>query len=307
MKVGACSLIPLLYNPANMAAELNFKQELVGCFGYPVAENPTQAMIEPAFRDMGLDWRYLTLEVKPEDLPAAVAGARAFGFQGFNCTIPHKVAVIHLLDGLGESAALMGAVNCVVNREGRFIGENTDGKGFVSSFRELADPAGKSLVLLGAGGAARAIGVEMALAGVTKITLINRGETRGRELEALFTGPLRKSLEHDIEIVHAKWDGDFRVPEDTDILVNATSMGLFPDVDARIPLEMDSISKEMIVADVIPNPPSTRLVREAREKGCRVIDGLGMLVAQGVIGIEYWTGRTPDAGVMRRGLEAVFG
>ncbi len=307
MKVGACSLIPLLYNPANMAAELNFKQELVGCFGYPVAENPTQAMIEPAFRDMGLDWRYLTLEVKPEDLPAAVAGARAFGFQGFNCTIPHKVAVIHLLDGLGESAALMGAVNCVVNREGRFIGENTDGKGFVSSFRELADPAGKSLVLLGAGGAARAIGVEMALAGVTKITLINRGETRGRELEALFSGPLRKSLEHDIEIVHAKWDGDFRVPEDTDILVNATSMGLFPDVDARIPLEMDSISKEMIVADVIPNPPSTRLVREAREKGCRVIDGLGMLVAQGVIGIEYWTGRTPDAGVMRRGLEAVFG
>ena len=307
MKVGACSLIPLLYNPANMAAELNFKQELVGCFGYPVAENPTQAMIEPAFRDMGLDWRYLTLEVKPEDLPAAVAGARAFGFQGFNCTIPHKVAVIHLLDGLGESAALMGAVNCVVNREGRFIGENTDGKGFVSSFRELADPAGKSLVLLGAGGAARAIGVEMALAGVTKITLINRGETRGRELEALFTGPLRKSLEHDIEIVHAKWDGDFRVPEDTNILVNATSMGLFPDVDARIPLEMDSISKEMIVADVIPNPPSTRLVREAREKGCRVIDGLGMLVAQGVIGIEYWTGRTPDAGVMRRGLEAVFG
>lgn len=290
-----------------MAAELNFKQELVGCFGYPVAENPTQAMIEPAFREMGLDWRYLTLEVKPQDLPAAVAGARAFGFQGFNCTIPHKVAVIHLLDGLGESAALMGAVNCVVNREGRFIGENTDGKGFVSSFRELADPAGKSLVLLGAGGAARAIGVEMALAGVKKITLINRGETRGRELEELFAGPLRKSLEHDFEVVHATWDGDFRAPEDTDILVNATSIGLFPDVDARISLDRDSISKNMIVADVIPNPPSTRLVREAREKGCRVIDGLGMLVAQGVIGIEYWTGRTPDAGVMRRGLEAVFG
>lgn len=289
-----------------MAAELNFKQELVGCFGYPVAENPTQAMIEPAFRDMGLDWRYLTLEVKPENLPAAVAGARAFGFQGFNCTIPHKVAVIDLLDELGESAALMGAVNCVVNRGGRFVGENTDGKGFVSSFRELADPAGKSLVLLGAGGAARAIGVEMALAGVTKITLINRGEKRGRELEALFSGPLRQALGHDLEIVHAAWEGDFRVPEGTDILVNATSIGLFPDIDARIPIEMDSISPEAVVADVIPNPPCTRLIREAREKGCRVIDGLGMLVAQGVIGIEYWTGRTPDAGVMRRGLEEVF-
>ncbi|MEQ1842626.1 MAG: shikimate dehydrogenase [Verrucomicrobiales bacterium] len=294
-----------------MAAELNFKQELVGCFGYPVAENPTQAMIEPAFRDLGLDWRYLTLEVKPQDLPAAVAGARAFGFQGFNCTIPHKVAVIELLDELGESAALMGAVNCVVNRGGRFIGENTDGKGFVSSFRELDNPEGKSLVLLGAGGAARAIGVEMALAGVSKITLANRGEVRGRELEALFAGPLREKIRQssgrDLEVVYAPWEGDFEVPAGSDILVNATSIGLYPDVDARIPLEMDSVSGNLIVADVIPNPPSTRLVREARQKGCRVIDGLGMLVAQGVIGIEYWTGRTPDRKVMRRGLEDVFG
>ncbi|MCB1202726.1 MAG: shikimate dehydrogenase [Verrucomicrobiae bacterium] len=293
-----------------MPKELNFKQELVGCFGFPVAENPTQAMIEPAFRAMGLDWRYLTLEVRPEDLPAAVAGARAFGFRGFNCTIPHKVEVIKHLDGLGESASLMGAVNCVVNREGRFIGENTDGKGFVSSFRELADPAGKSLVLLGAGGAARAIGVEMALAGCRSITLVNRSETRGRDLEELFSGPLRDAVRAtggpELEVNYICWKGDFEVPEGTEIVVNATSIGLFPDVDARIALSMDSISADMIVADVIPNPPETRLVREAREKGCRVIDGLGMLVAQGVIGIEYWTGRTPDAGVMRRGLEEVF-
>ncbi len=294
-----------------MALELNFKQELVGCFGFPVAENPTQAMIEPAFRDLGLDWRYLTLEVKPEDLPAAVAGAKAFGFQGFNCTIPHKVAVIDLLDELGESAALMGAVNCVVNRGGRLIGENTDGKGFVSSFSELDNPEGKSLVILGAGGAARAIGVEMALAGVSKITLVNRSEHRGRELEALFSGALRDRIRdtsgRDLEVVYSPWEGDFNLPADSDILVNATCIGLYPDVDARIPVNMNSLSGEMIVADVIPNPPSTRLIREAREKGCRVIDGLGMLVAQGVIGIEYWTGKSPDRKVMRRGLEEVFG
>jgi len=293
-----------------MAKELNFKQELVGCFGFPVAENPTQAMIEPAFRAMELDWRYLTLEVRPGDLAAAVAGARAFGFRGFNCTIPHKVAVIQHLDGLGESASLMGAVNCVVNRDGRFIGENTDGKGFVSSFRELADPTGKSLVLLGAGGAARAIGVEMALAGCSSITLVNRDETRGRELEALFSGRLREAVQatgRDLSVTYVPWYGDFRAPEGTEILVNATSIGLFPDVEARIPLAMDSITPDMIVADVIPNPPITRLVEESRQKGCRVIDGLGMLVAQGVIGIEFWTGRTPDAGVMRRGLEEVFG
>ncbi|MDF1852731.1 MAG: shikimate dehydrogenase [Verrucomicrobiales bacterium] len=289
-----------------MAAELNFKQELVGCFGFPVAENPTQAMIEPAFRDMGLDWRYLTLEVKPEDLPAAVAGARAFGFQGFNCTIPHKVAVIEHLDGLGESAELMGAVNCVVNREGKLIGENTDGKGFVSSFQELADPSGKSLVLLGAGGAARAIGVEMALAGVSKITLVNRTESRGRDLETLFRGKLNDRVGGSLEIEYVPWDGAYELPSDADIVVNATSIGLFPDVDAQIPLVVESLRSEMIVADVIPNPPTTRLVRDARNAGCQVIDGLGMLVAQGVIGIEYWTGRTPDASVMRKGLEDVF-
>lgn len=290
-----------------MAAELNFKQELVGCFGFPVSENPTQAMIEPAFRDMGLDWRYLTLEVKPEDLAAAVAGARAFGFKGFNCTIPHKVEVIQHLDGLGESAELMGAVNCVVNRDGKLIGENTDGKGFVSSFKELANPAGKSLVLLGAGGAARAIGVEMALAGVREIHLVNRSETRGRELEGLFSGKLNDAIGGSLSVTYHAWDEDFVIPGGTDIVVNATSIGLFPDVDARIPLDVDSLKSDMVVADVIPNPPSTRLVREALKQGCQVIDGLGMLVAQGVIGIEYWTSQTPDPKVMRRGLEDVFG
>lgn len=292
-----------------MPKELNFKQELTGCFGFPVAENPTQAMIEPAYRAMGLDWRYLTLEVRPENLAAAVAGARAFGFRGFNCTIPHKVAVIEHLDGLGESASLMGAVNCVVNRDGRFIGENTDGKGFAASFRALADPRDKSMVLLGAGGAARAIGVEMALAGCTQITLVNRGEKRGRELEALFSGKLRdavRAMGRDLAVTYIPWQGDFRVPDGTDIVVNATSIGLYPDIDARIPLAVETISAEMIVADVIPNPPTTRLVREARAKGCRVIDGLGMLVGQGVIGVEYWTGKTPDAAVMRRALEEVF-
>ncbi|MCB1091963.1 MAG: shikimate dehydrogenase [Verrucomicrobiae bacterium] len=290
-----------------MAKELNFKQELVGCFGFPVAENPTQAMIEPAFRAMGLDWRYLTLEVRPEDLPAAVAGARAFGFRGFNCTIPHKVAVIEHLDGLGESASLMGAVNCVVNRDGRFIGENTDGKGFVSSFREIADPSGKSMLLFGAGGAARAIGVEMALAGVRKITLVNRGEERGRELEALLRGKVNAAVGGGLEVEFLPWHGDIDVPEGTDIVVNATSIGLYPDVDARVAVNLGSLTSDMVVADVIPNPPKTWLVREAQARGCRVIDGLAMLVGQGVIGIEYWTDQTPDPAVMRAGLEAVFG
>lgn len=287
-------------------AELNFKQELVGCYGYPVSENPTQAMIEPAFRAMGLDWRYLTLEVRQESLKEAVEGARAFGFQGFNCTIPHKVEVIQYLDGVGESAELMGAVNCVVNRDGKLIGENTDGKGFVASLRELDDPEGKSVVIFGEGGAARAISVEMALAGATRITIVNRSEERGLGLVSLLQSKVQERCPS-LQSEFVQWDGDYPVPPGTDIVINATSIGLYPDVGGRLALDTNSLSSEMIVADVIPNPPNTRLVQDATAKGCRVIDGLSMLVGQGVIGIDYWTGRTPDASVMRAGLEAVFG
>ena len=149
--------------------ELNFKQELTAAFGQPIAENPTQVMIEAAYRPQS-SWRYLTIEVGPNDLEDAVRGAKVMGFQGFNCTIPHKVNVIQYLDGLGESASLMGAVNCVVRRDGKWIGENTDGKGFVSSLRELTDPKGKKVIIFGAGGAARAISVEVALAGATTVS-----------------------------------------------------------------------------------------------------------------------------------------
>ena len=284
-----------------MAKELNFKQELTGCFGQPVAENPTQAMVEAAYRHHGLDWRYLTIEVAPEGLADAVRGVRAMGFAGFNCTIPHKVAVIQHLDGLGESASLMGAVNCVVRREGKLIGENTDGKGFVESLRSLTDPTGKSVVIFGAGGAARAISVEVALAGATKTTIVNRSTDRGTELVNL----LRDKV--NVEADFVPWEGDYSVPEGTDVVINATSIGLFPDVDARIALDPDTLKAGMVVADVIPNPPKTRLVHDATERGCKVIDGLGMLVNQGVIGIRYWTGIDPDPTVMRNALEEIFG
>ena len=284
-----------------MSKELNFKQELTGAFGQPISENPTQAMVEAAYRHHDLDWRYLTIEVAPEGLEAAVAGARAMGFAGFNCTIPHKVKVIEHLDGLGESAGLMGAVNCVVRRDDKLIGENTDGKGFVESLKELTDPQGKNVVMFGAGGAARAIGVEVALAGATSITVVNRSAERGEELTSL----LNDKVPADADFVH--WDSTYNIPEGTDVVINATSIGLFPDVDARINFNVDTLNAGMVVADVIPNPPKTNLVKDARAKGCKVIDGLGMLVNQGVIGIRYWTGVDPDPSMMRNALEEIFG
>jgi shikimate dehydrogenase len=223
------------------------------------------------------------------------------GFQGFNCTIPHKVKVIDYLDGLGESASLMGAVNCVVRKEGKWIGENTDGKGFVSSLKELTDPDGKNIVIFGAGGAARAIGVEVALAGAPAITIVNRSAERGEELTNLLDDKLP------VKANFVPWDRTFVIPAGTDVLINATSIGLFPDVDARLDFDVESLTSEIVVADVIPNPPTTNLVRDARAKGCKVIDGLGMLVNQGVIGIRHWTGIEPDPVVMRAALEEVFG
>ena len=284
-----------------MTKELNFKQELTAAFGQPISENPTQVMVEAAYRHHDLDWRYLTIEVAPDGLEDAVKGAKAMGFQGFNCTIPHKVKVIEYLDGLGESASLMGAVNCVVRKDGQWIGENTDGKGFVESPRELTDPSGKNVVIFGAGGAARAIGVEVALAGASKITIVNRTVERGEELTKLLDEKLP------VEADFVPWDGVYAAPDGTDVLINATSIGLFPDVDARLDLDIDSLREGMVVADVIPNPPATNLVRDARAKGCKVIDGLGMLVNQGVIGIRHWTGVDPDPAVMRKALEDIFG
>ena len=278
----------------------NFLSQLTGSFAMPAAENPTVAMVEAAYHHHGLDWRYINCEVPPEKLADAVKGARAMGWAGFNCSLPHKVEVIQYLDGLGASAEVIGAVNCAVRRDGKFIGENTDGKGFLQSLHEVINPEGLRAVMFGAGGAARACAVEMALAGLSHITIVNRDAKRGQILVDLINSktPAKAEL--------VEWDKAFIVPADTAIVVNATSIGLYPDVEARVKVDMASITPSMVVADIIPNPPRTALIREAEARGCRVIDGLGMLVNQGVIGIKYWTGVDVDPSVMRRTVEEIF-
>jgi shikimate dehydrogenase len=282
-----------------MAAR-DFRSELVGSFSEGSNGNPTVAMIEAAFRHHGLNWRYINCEVPPEKLADAVRGARAMGWQGFNLSIPHKVTVIQHLDGLGESAAIMGAVNCAVNRDGKLIGENTDGKGFLKSLMEVVDPRGKSIVMFGAGGAARAIGVELALAGARSLTVVNRTAERGEPLVKLLNEKTKTPATLTV------WPAACAVPDGTDIVVNATSIGLG---NGNQPLDIDlsSLTPGMVVADVIVDPPDTRFLRDARVQGCTVIDGLGMLINQGVIGVKYWTGLDADPGAMRRELEAIFG
>lgn len=277
-----------------------FLSDLVGSFSQGAAGNPTVAMIEAAFRHHKLDWRYINCEVPPELLADAVNGARAMGWRGFNCSIPHKVAVIQHLDGLGESAAIMGAVNCAVKRGDKLIGENTDGKGFLKSLTEVVDPKGKSVVLFGAGGAARAIGVELALAGAAAITVVNRGPARGETLARLLAEKTRTAASF------IPWPSGYAVPERADIVVNATSIGL-GNAQAALDIDPNSLRSGLVVADVIVDPPKTRLIRDADARGCRTIDGLGMLVNQGVISIKYWTGVDADPAVMRKTVAEIFG
>lgn len=271
-------------------------QEVICCLGQPVAGNPTQYMMEKAFAAAGFDWRYLTCEVSPEKLPDAMRGIRALGFKGANFTIPHKVAVIQHLDSLSPAAELMGAVNCI-NRVGdKLIGENTDGKGFYQSLREACDPAGLNIVILGAGGAARAIAVELALAGASEITIVNRSAERGQSLVDLLTQRTT------VKAQFAPLTGNYAIPDTAAIFINATSIGL-GNSDARAPIAVDSLRLELIVADVIFNPPQTWLIRTAADRGCRTIDGLGMLVNQAVISFRIWTGTNPDPTIMRDALE----
>src|SRR2546421_1382677 len=226
-----------------------FLSLLTGCFAMPAAENPTVVMVEAAYRYHGLDARYLTCEVAPDALGDAVRGAKAMRWAGFNLSIPHKVAVLDHVDAVGDSATVIGAVNCVVRRGDRLIGENTDGQGFLASLRTATDPAGLRIVLFGAGGAARAIAVETALAGAASITVVNRDPGRGAEL----VQHIRQHTPARADLV--TWDHRYAVPESADIVVNATSIGLYPDVAARLDPEPDSLRPHMVAADVIPNPP----------------------------------------------------
>lgn len=273
---------------------MNFKAELVACFGQPVAENPTGVMQEAAFAAAGLNWRYLMMEVAPEGLGDAVRGARAMGFQGFNCTIPHKVAVLPFLDELSKEARIIGAVNTVRCEGGKFIGENTDGKGFLRGLTRDAglEPRGRRVVLLGAGGAARAIATELLLAGVEELIVVNRSEERAE--------PMVKDLKPHGPIRYVPWRVQYEVRPETDLLINATSLGLYPNVEGMP--DVDLSRAQCLVADAVFNPPVTKLLAAARARGLKTLDGLTMLVYQGVIGFEMWTGVQADEGVMRQAL-----
>jgi len=281
--------------------EQNYLDNLVGVFGHPVSENPGVVIQEAAFRALGLDrWRFLTIDVDPENIAGAIEGLKAMKMRGINCTIPHKIEVIKHLDKIAPSARLIGAVNTIINDDGVLTGENTDGQGFMIALASAGISAkDKNVVVLGAGGAARAICVELALAGAKKLTIVNIPKDM-----ALGEGLVQTLKENTtVSVDYVPWVDKFKIPVGTDILVNATSIGLYPNITDKPNIDYDTLTKAMYVQDVIPNPAFTPFLQEAEKRGVKWQSGLSMLINQAALNITMWTGLEPDKEVMKQALE----
>lgn len=268
---------------------------LFGVMGDPIRHSKSPHMHNRALRAKGVNGVYTALHIKPEALRDAIAGVRAMGFRGVNVTIPHKVNVMPLLDEIDEDARLIGAVNTIVNDNGKLTGYNTDGIGYVRSLKEEAEPniAGKRILVIGAGGAARGIVYALAKEKPDGIWIANRTAEKARELAADFQafGPLAGIGMDDIGSLHGE----------IDIVINTTSVGMHPHVDA-ISLDPDWLRPDMTVSDLIYNPLRTKLLNEAERRGCRIHGGLGMFIYQGAYAFEYWTGLPAPIETMRGAL-----
>jgi shikimate dehydrogenase len=276
------------------------QKQMSGMLGHPVAENPIDLMFDAVYAHYGLPWTFWKCDVAAEDLEAAIAGTRALGFRGYGITVPYKVAALPFLDDVDDDARAIGAVNWVTNEGGRLIGHNNDGKGVVKAIDKVTPVAGRRVTMLGAGGAGRAMAVELGRAGAAHLTVITRREEQGREVADLVHGVAG------IPTAWQQWDGDVLVPEGTQILMNATTLGAAPELEP-VPLVWDSLQPAATAVDVITNPRITPFLETARQRGCAVVDGVEMLVQLAMQLFETWTGVTPDELVFQRAVSAALG
>ncbi|HET7628388.1 MAG TPA: shikimate dehydrogenase [Bacillales bacterium] len=261
--------------------------------GHPVAHSLSPIMHNAAFKSLELPHIYVKFDVQPQRLKDAVIGMKALGIGGFNVTVPHKVAILPYLDEVDEQASVIGAVNTVVNENGRWIGTNTDGRGFLLS---LQDVAGDRLpdcrvLMIGAGGAARAAAAALDEEGVKRLDVANRTLEKAHGIK---TGPAHRTDGTVVSLAEAE-----ECVGEYDIIINTTSVGLHPNAEA-MPISLSRLRERTIVADLIYNPLKTKWLRVAEEKGAVVMNGVGMFVAQGALAFERWTGYAPDRRLMRR-------
>lgn len=278
-----------------------------GLIGHPVAHSYSPAMHNAALAALGLNGVYVPFGVQPENLVAAVAGLRALGIAGVNVTVPYKEAVIPHLDELAETAILYGAVNTIINRQGRLAGHNTDGPGFIKDLREDHgfEPSQGPALVLGAGGSARAVVMALAQAGCPEVAVVNRNRARAEELAKFVHSTTG------FEVLVLQWDPGDRPLADfarrAALVVNCTPLGMSGKVQGDLPLPKGLPGSGQLAYDLVYNPPVTRFLARATANGAAVANGLGMLLHQGVLSFEAWTGLAAPVAVMRRALHRQAG
>lgn len=273
------------------------KTQNLGVIGWPIAHSLSPVMQNAALEQAGLDYNYTALPVAPEKLAAAVEGLKALNYRGWNVTIPHKSAIMPLLDEVDEAARIIGAVNTVVNDEGRLTGYNTDCLGFMGALKSRKiDMSAKTAVLLGAGGAARAVIWGLLQAGTAEVVLGVRNPVKAQ--------PLAEEFAAYGKVTVCPWEeADFaaKLGECT-LLVNTTPLGMTPKVEGCPPVDWSKVNPTAFVYDIIYTPAETRFLREAKEHGHDVVNGEEMLAGQGAEALAMWTGSEPDLAVMQRAL-----
>ncbi len=262
--------------------------QVYALIGDPVEHSLSPLIHNLAFKSLKLNCVYLTFQVRIHELDTAIKGIKALGVSGFNVTVPHKVAILSFMDEIRPLASVIGAINTVVNDDGKLVGYNTDGQGALAALlNEGANPKGKRVVLLGAGGAARAIAFTLTPI-VDKLIILNRTGSKASILAKQLEKRFRKEVEG--KILSSKKMSDML--DDTDILINSTSVGMYPNVDESL-IDRKMIRSDMTVFDIVYNPLETKLIKEAKASGAKTVGGAKMLVYQGALSFEIWTGKKP--------------
>ncbi|MEK3709399.1 shikimate dehydrogenase [Bacillus sp. FSL K6-1005] len=267
-------------------------KKLYGVIGNPIAHSMSPDIHNAALKDLGLDGHYHAFKVEEDSLEDAVKGIRALGVQGINVTVPHKVSIMDHLDHIDESAKVLGAVNTVRREGDKLVGYNTDGEGFVKSLMRILDkPISElSFLMIGAGGAARAIFTTIVRDNPEKFDICNRTIEKAKQLTE--SAPSFRN----VEVLSIK-EAEERL-EQYDVIIHTTSVGMYPNVE-DIPLSLQRAESSAVVCDIVYNPIQTSLLKEAKQKGLKTLDGVGMFVEQAALSFRLWTGHEPDVEKMR--------
>jgi shikimate dehydrogenase len=274
---------------------------MTGMLGHPVAENPIDRMFDAVYAHYGLPWQFWKSDIASESaLALAVPALAPLGYRGFAITVPYKVAVMPMLDEVDDDVKAIGAANYVTIEKGRLVGHNNDGKGVVKAIEKVVPLRGQHVVMLGAGGAGRAMAVEIAWAGAAKMTLVTRRAEQGREVAGLVQRASGVACDWQ------PWQQEIALPAGTTLLMNATHLGCAPELEP-VPVRWETVAPACTVVDVITNPRITPFLQAARERGCPVVDGVEMLVQLAMQIFERWTGVTPEEAVFQRAVADALG